>query len=186
MLHLASHTVIDASAPLQNAILLSKDPTDDRYDGTLYLHEIQRQNLAADLVVLSGCSTARGILHRGEGLAGLQYAFRATGAQRSLATLWFVEDQATVQLMDAFYRYLRQGHSKDVALLRVQLDYLARSDADKQSPFYWAAPVLYGNTMPLSMAKRRPVWLLWAALGFLFLSVFFASRYWRRKRLSIR
>ena len=186
VLHLASHTVIDASAPLQNAIMLSKDPTDDRYDGTLYLHEIQRQNLAADLVVLSGCSTARGILHRGEGLAGLQYAFRAMDAQSSLATLWFVEDQATVQLMDAFYRYLRQGHPKDVALQRAQLDYLARSDADKQSPFYWAAPVLYGNTLPLSMAKHRPVWLLWAALGFLFLSVFFASRYWRRKRLSIR
>ena len=132
--------------------------------------------MAVDLVVLSGCSTARGILHRGEGLAGLQYAFRAMGAQSSLATLWFVEDQATVQLMDAFYRYLRQA----------QLDYLARSNADKKSPFYWAAPVLYGNTMPLSMARRRPAWLLWVALGFPLLFVFFAWRYWRRKRLSIR
>ena len=183
VLHLASHTVINASAPLQNAILLSKDPNDDRYDGTLYLHEIERQNLAADLVVLSGCSTARGVLHRGEGLAGLQYAFRAMGAESSLATLWFVEDQATVQLMDAFYRHLQQGQPKDVALQRAQLDYLARVDVDK-SPFYWAAPVLYGNTQPLMIAKRRPVWLLWTALGFLLLLAFLALRFGRRKRPS--
>ena len=88
--------------------------------------------------------------------------------------------------MDAFYRYLRQGQPKDIALQQAQLDYLARSNADKKSPFYWAAPVLYGNIMPLSMAKRRPAWLLWAALGFPLLFIFFASRYWRRKRLSIR
>ena len=183
VLHLASHTVIDASTPLQNAILLSKDPTDDRYDGTLYLHEVHRQNLAADLVVLNGCSTARGVLHRGEGLAGLQYAFRAMGAQSSLATLWFVEDQATVQLMNAFYRYLQQGQPKDVALQQAQLDYLAGSDTEK-SPFYWAAPVLYGNTVPLAMAKRPAAWPLWVGLGFVLLILFLAARYQRRRRLS--
>src|SRR5690606_21653979 len=109
LLHLASHAFVAESDPLNSYIQLSPDSTED---GRLYLHELLARPLAASLVVLSGCSTARGRDLLGEGALGLHYAVRAAGAGSSLGTLWRVDDEATVELMDRFYRHLARGERK--------------------------------------------------------------------------
>ena len=164
ILHIASHTLLRPASPLHNAIVLSKDPADDQSDGILYLHEIQQHALAAQLVVLSGCSTARGVLQPGEGMAGLQYAFRAMGVQSSLATSWFVVDEMAVPLMTSFYRNLQKGLTKDVALQRAQLAYLAEANDRTASPFFWAAPVLYGATDTIDLESRLFSKIFWISL----------------------
>lgn len=50
--------------------------------------------------------------------------------------------RATSNLMLSFYRHLRQGKSKTVALQLAQRDVCAK----KQHPYYWAAFVLTGAT----------------------------------------
>ena len=166
VIHIASHAFVDPEIPLNTRILLSEDP-DTRDDGTLFLHEFQSLALDADLVVLSGCSTAQGRQQEGEGLIGLQYGVRVAGARAALATLWPVDDQATVTIMDAFYDALGAGMSKDRALQRAQVAYLDAAEAGRSSPFFWAGAVLSGDPSPVSMSKGGVPWALGLSLAVL-------------------
>ncbi|PSQ79420.1 MAG: hypothetical protein BRD41_07455 [Bacteroidetes bacterium QS_1_63_11] len=147
VLHLASHAFVHPSSPLQNAFLLRSDSASD---GVLFLHELRMQDRIIPLAVLSGCGTARGTLRGGEGMAGLQYAFRAMGARSTVSNLWPTADRPSVELMEAFYKNLRAGLPKDRALRQAKLAYL-ESNPDKASPFFWGSSVLYGSPRPMPM-----------------------------------
>lgn len=160
LLHLASHATADPTFPLYSQIVLSDDADADD-DGTLHLYELQNQPLAAELVVLSGCSTARGRTLRGEGMIGLQYAVRAAGANSALATLWPVDDVATVDVMGRFYEHLASGLTKDRALQQAQLDYLDAHEGIEASPFYWAPAILSGDASEVPWnAPMRSIWVV--------------------------
>ena len=163
LVHLASHASADSEFPLYSQIVLADDP-ESPDDGILHLYELQNQPLAARLVVLSGCSTARGRTLEGEGMIGLQYAVRAAGAASSLATLWPVDDRATVDIMGQFYEYLGDGMTKDRALQQAQLDYLDSHEGIEASPFYWAPAILAGDTSPVPWRSGSSGWL-WAGLA---------------------
>ncbi|MEO0556767.1 MAG: CHAT domain-containing tetratricopeptide repeat protein [Bacteroidota bacterium] len=173
VVHIASHAFVDPAIPFNSRILLSPGSTSD---GTLYLHELQNTRLDADLVVLSGCSTAQGQQHDGEGMIGLQYGVRVAGARAAVATLWPVDDRATVELMDALYEGLADGLSKDRALQKAQLAYLDASDARTASPFFWAGAVLSGDPEPVPLGGSRPGWALWLGLAALLGAVGLAWR----------
>ncbi len=181
VVHLASHAFSDPTYPFHSRIVLSA--ADSSEDGTLYLYELQERPLAAALAVLSGCSTARGESRLGEGMIGLQHAFRAAGAASTLASLWQVDDRAMADLVDRFYGHLARGLPKDRALQRAQLDYLDHHDGLDASPFFWAAPVLYGDTAPLDLPDRPLLpTAAWLVLGLgLILAAFLTAR---RARLS--
>lgn len=180
VLHLASHAFVHPSSPLQNAFLLRPDSTSD---GVLFLHELRTQDRAIPLAVLSGCNTARGTLRGGEGMAGLQYAFRAMGTQSTVSNLWPTADQPSVRLMEAFYKNLRAGLPKDRALRQAKLTFL-ESHPNEASPFFWAPSVLYGSPQPVPLEKNASS-LLWAwgpvALGGL--AMLTALFLWRRPRV---
>lgn len=177
VIHLATHALLDGSSPLYHALVLT--PTADD-DGLLRLHEIEGMRLDADLVTLSGCNTARGDLRAGEGMAGLQYAFRAVGARSTLSTLWSLSDEASAELFEAFYAHLAEGLPKDVALQRAQATYRSRHPA--MSPFFWASPVLYGSTASIDVAAEpsTPLW----PLGVIGLSLATALL-WHRRRSTL-
>ncbi len=168
VVHVATHAEAHPTLPLYSRIYLSDDPEEDD-DGILYLYEIQNQSLPAELVVLSGCSTARGVSHAGEGIIGLQYAVRAAGAHASLATLWPIDDSSIVDLMDHFYKGLSEGLPKDEALRRAQLAYLDSHHGLQASPFFWASPILSGTPSPVPIQSgwslRWVIALLVGGLG---------------------
>lgn len=151
VIHIASHAETDSAHPLYSRIALWEGPDED---GVLYLYELQGHSLPTELVVLSGCSTARGKPIAGEGMVGLQYAVRSAGAKSSLATFWPVDDKATVDIMGKFYEGLKAGLPKDVALQKAQIEYLQMNDGIKASPFFWAGPVLSGDTSPVAFQIR--------------------------------
>jgi CHAT domain-containing protein len=64
------------------------------------------------------------------------------GARSVAATLWKAPDEATADLMIAFYTGLRDGEAADEALARAQRR-LLESGATSH-PFYWAGFVLDG------------------------------------------
>ena len=151
-------------------------------DGLLHLFELQERRFTTSLVVLSACETARGELHVGEGMQSLQYAFRAMGAASTLSHLWRVEDKTTAALTRAFYRHLIAGRPRDVALQKAQLALLEEAAAGRASPFFWAPPVLYGQSAPLDL-EGRPFWRRPqnAALGLGFLVVLCAAVFFYRR-----
>lgn len=150
IVHLASHAQANAASPPLSRIFLWDDP-DDPDDGVLHLYELQARHLQADLIVLSGCSTADGQSQAGEGTLSLQYGVRAAGARAALATLWPVDDRAMADVMDVFYGALADGLPKDRALQQAQVAYLDTHDGLEASPFYWGALVLSGDVAPVPL-----------------------------------
>jgi CHAT domain-containing protein len=166
-LHFATHALLSERSPLRSALLLAPGPDGDE-DGFLQAREIATLPLRADLVVLSGCQSARGRILGGEGVLGLSRAFFWAGARSVVASLWNVSDRSTASFMESFYRHLAGGLSKTQALRRAKLD--LRSKRETAAPWYWAAFVLLGDgTGPLSLdwanSDQQGVGSLLAAIG---------------------
>ena len=145
IVHFATHGVLNTQRPALSGLVLSLlDPAGRRQDGFLRLHDVYNLQLAADLVVLSGCQTALGKEVGGEGLVGLTRGFLYAGADRVVASLWQVDDESTAELMKRFYRaMLRDGRRPAEALRAAQLELAA--DRRWSAPFYWAGFVLQGE-----------------------------------------
>ena len=183
VVHVASHAEADPAFPLHSRIYLWDDPDADD-DGVVHLFEMQALRLPADLVVLSGCSTAAGQAQAGEGTIGLQYGVRAAGARAALATLWPVDDRATAEIVDTFYRGLAAGLPKDVALQQAQVAYLDANAGEAASPYYWAAAVLSGSPAPVPIPAPAPVWP-WG-VGAAVLAAGAGGLVWRSRRRDAR
>jgi CHAT domain-containing protein len=143
--HFATHGIFDADRPDLSGLALSRvDPSGHPRDGLLRLRDIYDLDLTADLVVLSGCQTALGKEIRGEGLLGLTRGFLYAGAPRVVASLWWIDDRATAELMTAFYRGLWKEHLRPAAALRKARLALARQHRFRD-PSYWGGFVLQGD-----------------------------------------
>ncbi len=145
IIHFATHGLINSEHPELSGLVLSLvDETGRPQDGFLRMHEIFNLQLPADLVVLSACQTALGKEIKGEGLVGLTRGFMYAGAQRVVASLWQVDDQATAQLMQHFYRGMLKEKLRPAAALRAAQIEMSRSSR-WSSPYYWAGFVMQGE-----------------------------------------
>ncbi|WP_013321854.1 CHAT domain-containing protein [Gloeothece verrucosa] len=146
IVHLATHANF-SSDPQETFILVHSSqetigellrPNDIN---NLLSHSEQTSSNRINLLVLSACQTALGDNRATLGLAGL--AVRS-GAEATLATLWQISDESTVQLMEIFYNQLKVlGSSKAQALHLAQQALLKQPKY--QNPYYWAGYVLVGN-----------------------------------------
>ena len=107
-------------------------------DGILKAQEIGDLDLrGADLVVLSACNTGQGEV-TGEGVFGLQRAFKMAGAQTIVMSLTPVDDQTTMAMMNKFYTNLFSGQSKHDAFYNAQR-YIR---SIKPDPKYWMGCIM--------------------------------------------
>lgn len=145
-LHFAVHGLLDSWWSQNSALALTipRQLQAGRDNGILQGWEIgERLRLSSELVTLSACDTAVGREMGGEGLLSLTEAFHQAGARSVVATLWSVSDEATVAVMEAFYRALRDGQAKDEALRTAQISRIR--SRDDSHPFFWAAFQLSGD-----------------------------------------
>jgi len=143
--HFATHGVFDAERPELSGLALSRvDAAGHPREGFLRLRDVYDLDLAADLVVLSGCQTALGKEIRGEGLLGLTRGFLYAGAPRVVASLWWIDDRATAALMTELYRGMWTEGLRPAAALRKARLALARQHRFRD-PSYWGAFVLQGD-----------------------------------------
>jgi CHAT domain-containing protein/Flp pilus assembly protein TadD len=143
-IHFVAHGMASRLSPLDSAIVLSKDSSNDE---TFKLHasDIIQHRLRAELVTISACYGAGTRVYSGEGLVGLSWAFLRAGAHNVIAALWDASDVSTGQLMDKFYDELNAGKDPDAALRRAKLS-LLHSDSAFRRPFYWAPFQLYAGS----------------------------------------
>lgn len=144
--HFATHSVIDNELPELSSLVFSQIDSRGgaRRDGFLRMHQVYQMSLQADLVTLSACRTATGKRIAGEGLVGWTQGFMYSGARRVLVSLWSVDDEATAELMAAFYRGLLSKGLPAAAALR-EAQNAVRSRPEWRSPYYWASFVLQGE-----------------------------------------
>ena len=117
----------------------SGNPVPGVENGILFADDVARMNLlGAELVVLSACETGLGDVKNGEGVFGLQRAFKLAGAETLIMSLWIVSDQASKDMMIEFYKNWLSGENKQEAFKEAQK--LIRGQY--QHPYFWAAFVL--------------------------------------------
>ncbi len=156
LLHLAAHGQYLSEDPARSRLLLSAGPVED---GLLEMREVRdRLDLTGtDLVVLSACQTALGEVTRGEDIHGLTQAFLAAGSRTVVSTLWPIDDEASAQLMAAFYTaYLKGSISVADALREAQLELIGKYP---EATYYWAAFIATGDpfaTWSLPSFGSRP------------------------------
>jgi CHAT domain-containing protein len=137
IVHLATHGKFGVDA--NNTFLLAFDDriTIEAMDQLLRSRRRSGNSLQPlELLVLSACQTAAGDNRSALGIAGV--AVRA-GAKTALASLWFINDEATVSLIENFYQELQKpGVTKAQALQAAQknaIDSLAYNHPGVWSPF---------------------------------------------------
>lgn len=139
IVHVASHGKFQSD--VSNTFLLT-------YDGKLnmdtlkgYMASTTYRDQPVELLTLSACQTAVGDDKAALGLGGV--AVKA-GARSALATLWYINDQASSQLITEFYSNLKNSDiSKAAALRGAQLAMI--NDPRFSHPSYWAPFLLIGN-----------------------------------------
>jgi len=138
VVHIASHGQFDSDP--KKSFLLTYDGKITMDDLEQYMKLTRFRDEPVELLTLSACRTAAGDDRAALGLAGI--AIKA-GARSALATLWFVSDQASSDLVAHFYELLRADTSKVAALQLAQKRML--TDARYRHPSYWAPFLLIGN-----------------------------------------
>jgi CHAT domain-containing protein len=140
VMHIASHGQFQSDS--NETFLLAYDGkmTMDRLEEYVGMLRFREEPLA--LITLSACETAAGDDRAALGLAGV--AIKA-GARSALASLWFLDDQASSELVTEFYRQLHNDAvgSTAIALQRAQIKFLEHQEYNH--PAYWAAFLLLNN-----------------------------------------
>ena len=141
----ATHGLLNSKHPELSGLVLSLvDEQGKAVDGFLRLHDVYNMTLNAELVVLGACETGLGKEIRGEGLVGLTRGFMYAGARRVMASLWKVDEDATVELIQRMYTKMeREGQTPAAALRAVQVAML--KEKRFSSPYYWAGFILQGE-----------------------------------------
>jgi CHAT domain-containing protein len=139
IVHIATHGQFDSDHT--RSFLLTYDDKLTMADLRSTIGARQYRQEPVELLVLSACQTAAGDDRAALGLAGV--ALQA-GARSALATLWFINDESTAQMISEFYRLLEETSvSKAEALRLAQVKLL--SDPQYRHPSYWAPFLLIGN-----------------------------------------
>ena len=181
-IHFATHGIFQKENELYS--YLAFQPVNDQVDNErLYLADLYRLKLRAEMVVLSACETQVGEWHPGEGIASLAQGFTYAGARSIVATLWSVQNESNYRLMVAYYQLLDQGHDKAEALRQAKLSLLENYGNQFGSPYYWAAPVALGDTRPVSFTA---LWIKYAGFGLMVLLILLGLYFLMNKRSSIR
>jgi len=113
-------------------------------DGVLTALEAASLDLwGTKLVVLSACDSGVGEVKNGEGVYGLRRAFVLAGSETQVMSLWKVRDDATRDLMIAYYANLKRGMGRGEALRQVQMAILR--NPKRKHPYYWASFIQSGE-----------------------------------------
>ena len=151
VLNLSCHGLLDNGDPLASCLALTPNAADG---GLLYAYEILGMHLPGSHVVLGACETGLGG-ERGqsqsEGVVGLTRAFLYAGAENVVVSLWSVEVNSTVALLEDLHKELHAGKGMSEALRDAQLRMLhgegegtAEQRKTWQRPSFWAPFLNYG------------------------------------------
>jgi CHAT domain-containing protein len=154
VLHIATHAfLLDKSCgngnPLMHSGLVFAGANRSRNDSILTAQQIASIDLrGVDWAVLSACETGGGELKDGEGVLGLERAFRVAGANSVIMALWPVDDEVSGEFMRNLYaeRFGRRATTADAVWNASRKLLKDRQAAGKSThPWYWAGFVGSGG-----------------------------------------
>lgn len=154
VLHIATHAFLlnktcGDGNPLLHSGLVFAGANQGRESSILTAQQIASLDLnGVDWAVLSACNTGNGELRDGEGVLGLERAFRVAGVRSVVMTLWPVDDEVTRRFMHELYsqRLSQHATTADAVWSSAQKLLLERRATGKSThPWYWAGFVGSGG-----------------------------------------
>lgn len=154
VLHVATHAFLLSKScgdgnPLLHSGLVFAGANSNREHSILTAQQIASMDLSGvNWAVLSACNTGAGELHDGEGVLGLQRAFRVAGARSVIMTLWPVDDDMSRRYMHELYaQRFGRGASTADSIWNASQKLLAdrRAAGLSTHPWYWAGFVGSGS-----------------------------------------
>jgi CHAT domain-containing protein len=140
LIHIGLHSSSSTTSRLANKIYCSGDNTDE-----LYGFEITPLTIKAHTIVLSSCQSAFGSHIQGEGTYSLARAFRQTGVNTVVSSLWNLTDHTTSDIIGNFYTHLSKKKPPCESLAMAKRQYLSSADEITAHPYFWAAMICQGN-----------------------------------------
>ncbi len=139
IIHLATHGYMGG---------VRRDIFMETFDGEISMENLENliklgrfRNNKVDLLTLSACDSGVGDERAAMGLGGV--ALKA-GVKSSLATLWYINDQAATKVVTVFYsHYGKEGISKARALQKAHITMIKSEKFNH--PAYWAPFLLIGD-----------------------------------------
>jgi CHAT domain-containing protein len=171
------HTLLNDKDPMNSTLIFSQGK-DSLEDGYLKTYEIYGIPLKAKMVVLSSCNTGNGLLYSGEGILSLARGFIFSGSQSVIMSMWEIEDKSGTEIVEMFYKNLKKGYPKSVALKKARISFLENADQLRSHPYFWSALVVYGNNSPIYFSPRLKITIVTIVTVLLFSLGFY---FWKRK-----
>ena len=119
-------------------------------DFLLTMADVLDAKVHAKLVVLSCCNSGRGKI-KVEGVVGIARAFLGAGTRSVIATLWKIDDEATLAFMRHFYEHLAAGQSASKSLHQAMK--WMRESEKFNAVKHWAPFVLIGDDVTLNFGQ---------------------------------
>ena len=133
---------------LSSNLVIGDRPKEE--DFLLTIADVLGAKLHAKLVVLSCCHSGRGPI-KAEGVVGIARAFLGAGARSVIATLWKIDDKATLEFMRHFYEHLVAGQSASKSLHQAMK--CLRESGQYKAVKHWAPFVLIGDDVTLNFSQ---------------------------------
>jgi CHAT domain-containing protein/tetratricopeptide (TPR) repeat protein len=144
IIHLSTHGGIDNTVPWIAF-----------YDEKMTLDELYFTKNQSELVVLSACKTSDGELKKGEGVMSLARGFFNAGAKSIISSLWDINEKASNDIIQEFYKNIAEGDTKSLALQKAKLTYIqTHKNTSEASPYYWSALTLTGDISPIDTTEH--------------------------------
>jgi len=154
VLHVATHAFVFGSGcaddnPLLHSGLVFAGANQMRDSAILTARQIASLDLSGvDWAVLSACNTGTGEFRDGEGVLGLERAFRIAGVRSVVMTLWPVDDDSARRFMHRLYALRLGEHASTADAVwdsARQLLVERRAAGKSTHPWYWAGFVGSGG-----------------------------------------
>ena len=149
LIHIAAHGQTENGEIILSPNRASVDRPEEE-DFLLTMADVLGAKLHAKLVVLSCCHSGQGPI-KAEGVVGIARAFLGAGARSVIATLWAIDDEATLEFMRHFYGHLVAGQSASQALHQAMK--CLRESEQYKAVKHWAPFVLIGDDVTLNFSQ---------------------------------
>ena len=149
LIHIAAHGQTENGEIILSPNRASVDRPEEE-DFLLTMADVLGAKLHAKLVVLSCCHSGQGPI-KAEGVVGIARAFLGAGARSVIATLWAIDDEATLEFMRHFYGHLVAGQSASKALHQAMK--CLRESEQYKAVKHWAPFVLIGDDVTLNFSQ---------------------------------
>ena len=150
LVHIAAHGRTETGEIILSPNFSSSAKRPKEKDFLLTMADVLDAKVRAKLVVLSCCNSGRGNI-KVEGVVGIARAFLGAGARSVIATLWAIDDEATLAFMRHFYEHLVAGKSASKSLQHTMKR--MRETEKFKAVKYWAPFVLIGDDVTMNFGQ---------------------------------